>query len=521
MSVDAQDAAASGTDAFMSAPGAQVYPGRPEPQEKRRSQATARVKVAFDWRRGYYRRLWFTDLVIILIVVFGTQWAWLGFGNVRVVARQDALVGAFSYWGFSSGLVVLWMWVLTLADTRTHRVAGNGVAEYVRIVRSSLMLFGMIAILAFLTKVDVARGYLLISLPVGVIVLLVSRWTWRQWLFARRRKGEFTARVLLVGSDVSSAQVAEELARDPSAGFRVVGACVPAGRSDQALRESNIPVYGELDDVTRALEVTSADTVIITNGVPARKVKHISWILEAGRQHLILAPSIMDVAGPRLHTRPVAGLPLMHVETPRLSRGQLVLKRWFDIVVASLITIVLSPVLLVVALVVKLTSPGPVLFKQERIGHNGAPFKMLKFRSMRVGADAELAGLLAERGTSDAPLFKVKDDPRITRAGRVLRKYSLDELPQLFNVIGGSMSLVGPRPQVAAEVALYSDAAHRRLLAKPGITGSWQVGGRSTLSWEEAIRLDLSYIENWSLVGDIGLLARTVRAVIVPGDSAH
>jgi lipopolysaccharide/colanic/teichoic acid biosynthesis glycosyltransferase len=179
------------------------------------------------------------------------------------------------------------------------------------------------------------------------------------------------------------------------------------------------------------------------------------------------------------------------------------------------------PVLATVAIVVKSTSPGPVLFRHERIGREGQPFAMLKFRSMRVGADAELAKLLEAQGTSTQPLFKVKDDPRITPAGRILRKYSLDELPQLFNVLTGSMSLVGPRPQVAAEVALYTDAARRRLLARPGITGLWQVSGRSTLDWEDAVRLDLYYVENWSLIGDLAILIKTVRAVVVPGEAAH
>jgi exopolysaccharide biosynthesis polyprenyl glycosylphosphotransferase len=250
-------------------------------------------------------------------------------------------------------------------------------------------------------------------------------------------------------------------------------------------------------------------------------VKQISWALEPGRQHLVLAPSITDIAGPRLHTRPVAGLPLVHVETPKFSRGQRFAKRSFDIVAATLLIFLASPVLLAVATGVKATSPGPLLFRQERIGLRGIPFQMLKFRSMRVGADAELKALLDAQGTSERPLFKVKDDPRITSIGRFIRKYSLDELPQLFNVLGGSMSLVGPRPQVAAEVALYTDAARRRLLARPGITGLWQVSGRSSLDWDQTVRLDLYYVENWSLLGDIAILAKTVKTVVSPGETAH
>jgi lipopolysaccharide/colanic/teichoic acid biosynthesis glycosyltransferase len=183
--------------------------------------------------------------------------------------------------------------------------------------------------------------------------------------------------------------------------------------------------------------------------------------------------------------------------------------------------LLLSPVLLVVALTVKLTSPGPIFYRQERIGRGGKPFGMIKFRSMIVNADAQLATLLEQQGTSDKPLFKVTDDPRITPVGRFIRKYSIDELPQLFNVFLGEMSLVGPRPQRPAEVALYDDIAHRRLRVKPGMSGLWQVSGRSALSWEDALRLDLYYVENWSLASDIIILFRTFKAVFMPEDTAH
>ncbi len=188
---------------------------------------------------------------------------------------------------------------------------------------------------------------------------------------------------------------------------------------------------------------------------------------------------------------------------------------------AAIFIVLLSPVLLAVTVAVSWTSVGPLLYKQERVGRNGEPFKMLKFRSMRVGADKELKALLEAQGTSEKPLFKIKDDPRITPVGKFIRKYSLDELPQLFNVLGGSMSLVGPRPQIAAEVALYTDAARRRLLTRPGLTGLWQVSGRSSLDWEDAVRLDLYYVENWSLVSDLAILMKTAKAVLAPGESAH
>ncbi|WP_375385846.1 sugar transferase [uncultured Microbacterium sp.] len=475
------------------------------------------------WRRRYGTLLWITDLLALIWVVYGTQIIWFGTGNAQVAMRDDSRFNEFSYWVFSAVLVVLWMWALSFADSRSHRVIGAGLAEYTRIVNASFRLFGLVAIAAFLLRVDLARGFLFISLPLGVLVLLLERWLWRQWLLVQRVQGKYVARVLLVGSRTSVAQIARELRRVPGAGYHVVGACVPSGKIAETIEGTNIPIMGSVDAVQRAMQATRADTVAVTStdDLPPDKVKEISWGLEAGKQHLVLAPSITDIAGPRLHTRPVAGLPLIHVETPRFTNGQRFTKRSFDLIVTSVITLLLSPVLLIVAAAVKLTSNGPLLYKQERVGINGAPFHMLKFRSMRVGADKELAALLAAQGTGETPLFKVKNDPRITPIGKVIRKYSLDELPQLFNVLGGSMSLVGPRPQIAAEVALYTSAARRRLLARPGITGLWQVSGRSTLDWEQTVRLDLYYVENWTLIGDVAILVKTAKAVLLPGASAH
>jgi exopolysaccharide biosynthesis polyprenyl glycosylphosphotransferase len=244
------------------------------------------------------------------------------------------------------------------------------------------------------------------------------------------------------------------------------------------------------------------------------RLRELSWSLEPGRQHLVMAPSLTDIAGPRIHARPVAGLPLVHVETPRYEGVDRFLKRAFDIVVSSGLLLALSVPLLVVALLIVTTSKGGVLFAHERIGKRGRPFKMLKFRSMVADADARLNSLLQAQGTDDRPLFKVTNDPRITPIGAVLRRYSIDEIPQLINVLRGEMSLVGPRPQVAKEVALYDNAAARRLFVEPGMTGLWQVSGRSNLDWDESVRLDLFYVENWSLTADLSIMARTVGAVL-------
>ena len=477
-----------------------------------------------SWRRAYAARLWGSDLFVLAWVAFGTQLLWFGFGNAQVAIREDARLSDFSYWAFSAGLIVAWMWALSLIDSRDYRVIGTGTTEYIRVVRASFSLFGAIAILAFLLRVDVARGYLLIALPLGVVVLVIERWLWRQWLIAHRWLGEYSARVLLVGSEESVASIARDLHRLPSAGYRVVGACVPSGRIAATIPGTDVPVMGSIDNVERAMAATHADTVAVTStdDLPPSKVKQISWSLETGHQHLVLAPSIIDIAGPRIQTRPVAGLPLIHVETPKFSRGQRFLKRTLDLAASLAGVVILSPVLIFLAMTVRLTSQGPVLFRQTRIGLRGEEFTMLKFRSMVENAEDLLEQLARqERDSGNEVMFKMKNDPRVTPVGRVMRKFSLDELPQLFNVIGGSMSLVGPRPPLPSEVAQYADHVHRRFLAKPGITGLWQVSGRSSLSWEDTVRLDLSYVENWSLFGDIAIILKTGRAAFAPGETAH
>lgn len=476
------------------------------------------------WQQRFARRLWMSDALALIWIIFGTQIFWFGTGNAEVSLLQDHRFSDVSYWVFSGLLVFLWLWALSLVDSRSHRVIGAGTAEYIRVVDASIRLFGVIAIIAFLFQINIARGFLLISLPLGILVLVLVRWLWRQWLIAKRRNGSYMHRVLLVGSEISVAQIAHELERTPRAGYRVAGACVPSGKVADTIPGTAIPIMGNVDTVERALLVTGADTVAVTSAddLPPAKVKQISWGLEAGKQHLVIAPSIADIAGPRIHIRPVSGLPLIHVETPRFSLGQRVTKRVFDLAAATTGVILISPLLLVLTVAIMLSSTGPVLFRQERVGLNGKTFKMIKFRSMVPNAEELLAKLLQEqRDSGNEVLFKMKNDPRVTPVGRFMRKYSLDELPQLFNVIGGSMSLVGPRPPLPREVEQYAEHVHRRFLMKPGITGLWQVSGRSSLSWDESVRLDLSYVENWTLVGDLTILLKTARAALAPGETAH
>jgi exopolysaccharide biosynthesis polyprenyl glycosylphosphotransferase len=469
-----------------------------------------------DWSRQYAHRLVVTDFVVIAWVVIGTQIAWFGTLDAQLNITKYRGGFALSYTLISIILILAWVTFLAMFGTRDSRVIGTGNNEYKRVVDATVRLFGIVAIAAFLFQLDLARGYIILSLPVGTLALLASRWIWRQWLTAQRSKGRYSSRVLLVGSRVSVTAIAKDLNRVPQAGYVVVGACVPGDTIGEYLL-GHIPVSSNLAQLQETMNAAGADTVVVTSSdeLPPERIRELSWSLEPGRQHLVLAPSLTDIGGPRIHMRPVAGLPLIHVETPKYEGLKRFSKRTFDILSSAFLIIILSPVFIAVALGVRLSTPGGVLFRQDRVGLNGSHFRMLKFRSMVSDAESQLIALqAADRAEGNSVMFKMKNDPRVTPIGGFMRRYSIDELPQLFNVLGGSMSLVGPRPPLDREVAIYEHHVHRRFLVKPGITGLWQVSGRSNLSWEDTVRLDLYYVENWSITGDLMILWRTARAVL-------
>jgi exopolysaccharide biosynthesis polyprenyl glycosylphosphotransferase len=282
--------------------------------------------------------------------------------------------------------------------------------------------------------------------------------------------------------------------------------------------DTRVPVLSGYANVAAAAAAAEVDAVIVASQPhdDGEFVRNLSWSLEGCGADLVLASRLVDVAGPRVHFTPVQGLPLIHVAIPRFEGGKHVLKRFVDIVGAALALLLLSPAFLVIALVIKADDRGPVFFRQTRVGKDGSLFRMVKFRSMVTDAETRLASLRAASDDGNGMLFKLKDDPRITRAGKFLRKYSIDEFPQFWNVLIGEMSLVGPRPPLPTEVAEYADPVHRRLYIKPGLTGLWQISGRSDLSWDQSVRLDLYYVENWSLAGDLMILWRTVRVMLSP-----
>jgi exopolysaccharide biosynthesis polyprenyl glycosylphosphotransferase len=253
---------------------------------------------------------------------------------------------------------------------------------------------------------------------------------------------------------------------------------------------------------------------VSSSAVSPEKLRWISWQLEGSSTALVVSPGLTDVAGTRLHVQPVAGLPLLHVEEPQFTGMARLAKATFDKSVAGLALVLLAPLFAAIWAWIRLSTDGPAFFRQTRVGRGGDAFTMIKFRSMFVDAEHRLDALRAENVNGDGLLFKVRDDPRVTPVGRVLRKLSLDELPQLLNVLRGDMSLVGPRPPLPSEVAQYGEDVRRRLLVSPGLTGLWQISGRSDLSWDEAVRLDLRYVENWSFMMDLWILFKTVGAVV-------
>jgi len=314
--------------------------------------------------------------------------------------------------------------------------------------------------------------------------------------------------------------VVRDLSTVPYHGYAVVGACVPSTLSDVGVAD-DVDIVGTLSDIPQAVIDHEVDVVIVAgSGLSSSALRRLSWALERTGADLVVAPGLVEVAGPRLRVRPAAGLSLLQVETPEDHEGRLLGKAILDRTVGLLLFGMALPVIAVAAVLVKATSPGPAFFRQERMGRDGRPFTMWKLRSMVTDAEAQRTDDLLGRSDRDGLMFKMRRDPRITPVGARLRRLSLDELPQLWNVVRGDMSLVGPRPPLRSEYVLYHDAVHRRLRVKPGLTGLWQVSGRADLNWEESVRLDLRYVDNWSVALDMQILWKTVRAVVL-GSGAY
>ncbi len=459
------------------------------------------------WTKDYLRRAAIADLGCAVVGVFVA--AQIRFGS-------DVTE---TYLALSLTLPLLWVAALWLAGGYDVRFIGTGSDEFRKVLAAGVSLTATVAIFSYAVNIELSRAYVVIALPSVTVFDLAARYGIRKRLHRQREAGQCLLTVVAVGHELAVANLVTELHRDRYHGLTVVGACViRPGECDEVV---GVPVYGGLDDVTAAVKAFGADTVAVLacpemDGV---RLRSLAWELEKTGTDLCLSPALLDVAGPRTTIRPTAGLTLLHVDHPQLAGLRLVLKGLFDRCVAAVALILLAPVLATLAAVIRLCDRGPALFTQTRVGKNGHVFRIYKFRTMVADAEQRRAELLPSND-SDGVLFKLRADPRVTALGVYLRRWSIDELPQLLNVLLGHMSLVGPRPALPDEAERYAEHVRRRLVVKPGLTGLWQINGRSDLSWDESVRLDLRYVENWSFALDLQILWKTLSA-IVGGSGAY
>ena len=417
------------------------------------------------------------------------------------------------YFALSLALPFVWLLTLALAGAYDSRFIGVGTDEFRRVLNAGAFLIAAVAILSYASKVDLARGYVVIALPCLTLFDLLTRYALRKQLHRVRSHGHCMRRVVVVGHAPVIADIVAVLRRETYHGLRVVAACAADAVPPRLV--DDVPVMPGLDCVAEVVGRYGADTVAVLAcpEMAGSRLRDLAWDLEKTGTELCVAPALLDVAGPRTTIRPIAGLPLLHMDHPEFSGARLVIKYVFDKLFALVGLIAAAPLLAALALAIKLDDGGPVLFRQTRVGRDGHAFSVYKFRTMVPDAEARKASL-ARDNQQQSPLFKIRRDPRLTRLGTWLRRWSLDELPQLLNVLAGEMSLVGPRPALPEEAAMYGDHVRRRLAVKPGMTGLWQVNGRSDLSWDESVRLDMRYVENWSFMLDLQILWKTCAAVV-------
>ena len=408
----------------------------------------------------------------------------------------------------------LWTALVALNHGYDARLLGDGPDEFRIMMRTGIAALALGGVAGLMVGYIDGGRRVIIAIALAALLDAVARYALRQFLHRRRAAGRSMQRVLAIGRADGVSLLVDQLGRDTSHGLSVVGVCLSSNRDGRISSVDGVPVEGGVDDVMAVVSRLRPDVVAVAShpDFSGMRLRRLGWELDDLGVELVLVPGVIEVAGPRISVRPAAGLSLLQVERPTASRSSLVGKRLFDLTLGGAALILAAVPMLVVAALVRFTSRGPVLFRQDRVGAGGRPFRMLKFRTMVDGAEA-LVDELAPRNESDGPLFKIKDDPRITPVGRWLRRLSIDELPQIINVLRGEMSLVGPRPPLAGEVEKYDDDVVRRLRVKPGMTGLWQVSGRSDLSWEESVLLDLRYVDNWSPAMDLMILWKTFRAV--------
>ncbi|WP_306320230.1 MULTISPECIES: sugar transferase [unclassified Streptomyces] len=478
----------------------------PFPPERGRPGDGELRRPASDWEQRYRRIVIVSDTVATAFVVA----AFGGFFGVRDAANWHE---KWKILAFGTELLVLG--ALAVSRSWAPAVLGQGAEEFRRLGRS---LFTATVVLALggiaLTSRNI-KLWIFVAIPAIALVTMTARYLLRLWLHRQRKEGRCLRPVLAAGSPATVSDLITRTRKFPHIGWRVEAICMSESHGLDGDHFEGVPVVGRLTDVANHVRRDGYRVVAVTpdpHWSPDR-LQRLAWNLEGSDAEMVVAPVLMEVAGPRLHVDAVLGIPLLRVSMPAFTGGRRAIKEVVDRLGSAFLILLFAPLMVLVGLFVLLDSRGGVFYRQRRVGKDGREFTILKFRTMVTGAHNKRAGL-ADRNEGAGLLFKLRRDPRVTRVGQVLRRYSLDELPQLFNVLTGSMSLVGPRPPLPEESAAYGPDIRRRLLVKPGLTGLWQISGRSDLPWEEAVRLDLRYVEDWSLALDTVILWKTLRAVL-------
>lgn len=475
-------------------------------------RTTETIERRHFWQRRYRHRVLAADVIVVALVC-GVA----AIVQIVGVAHVDPFELPWMYWRVSLITAAIWLLMLALFQTRSSSIVGFGTREYQRVAHATGMAFGVLAIGFILVQSAGVRMQLMIAIPAGLPLMLLGRLVSRRWLVRQRRAGEFVSRAIVIGRQHDVERLVKSVHGRDLGSYDVVGVTLSdTDASILTVDDRGFRVAGTMNTVVQTARDLHADAVIVASTPDDPDyLKDLSWSLEGTSAEVILSSPLMDVAGPRMSLRPIEGQPLVHVAIPTFDDGRYLAKRFLDIVVASTALVFIGVVTPLLAVLIKLDSPGSVFFRQRRIGRDGQSFDIVKFRTMGQDAEARKHELMADNEGAGL-LFKLKNDPRVTHVGAVLRKYSLDELPQFWNVLCGQMSIVGPRPPLPDEVDGYDSTVFRRLYIKPGITGPWQVGGRSDLSWEESLRLDLRYVENWSVITDIRIMWQTVSVMLHP-----
>ena len=473
------------------------------------------------WRYIYVAALVAVDVLVMLlslVICFAFD-----------PGAYDTVTRAMPIWTFLLAYCVIGLLCLAFAGAYHRHVMAEGYELYTKLINAAIFTIVLASCVAFMLNLQLPRTALIIAPLVGLVCELVARWMMRCLLHHHRRRGECKYTTVIVGSSEGINRTLRLMRRNSALGYMPVAVCpiAPDPRMDDAYVVTNFVADPDIEGAdklrvlsfgsrfARTIERMGVQEVYIADVLSRdSKLLHaMSLAIESLGIELAISVSLADVGGHRLHLRNSAEQQVLIASLPQYRTTTYVIKRIIDIVLSAVALVISSPIMLGVAIAIKLDDGGPVLFKQTRVGIHGKPFTMYKFRSMVTNAEEIKAKLAAESGQTDRFIFKLKDDPRITKVGKFIRKTSLDEFPQFFNVFKGDMSLVGPRPALPDEVARYGSLYSTRLLVKPGITGPWQVSGRSDLSQEQSEFLDVSYIENWSITGDLAILAKTVMVV--------